>query len=130
MAGKAVQDDRTIRDEDLLWRRVPPWHFFFDDNLGRDRPSSAAFDDDPDGHPMSVILASETAGPESVLEGHEGFALAGLTVREVRSCGLGVIRDPLPKEPAHALVVGRKTKSVRSRLARAASWVVSPPSSS
>jgi hypothetical protein len=34
-----------------LWRRIPPFHFFFDENLGRNRPSTAAFEDHPDGTP-------------------------------------------------------------------------------
>jgi hypothetical protein len=47
-------DDLNIGNEANLWRRIPPWHFFFDENLGRTRPSKAAFEDDDSGHPMSV----------------------------------------------------------------------------
>jgi hypothetical protein len=38
-----------------------------------------------------------------------------------------IVRDPLPNEPAHALVVGHKTTGSRRRWARAAIWVVEPP---
>jgi hypothetical protein len=40
---------------------------------------------------------------------------------------VGIARDPLPDEPAHALVFGKKTKAVKSRLAKGSSWVVPPP---
>lgn len=128
MAEALRQDDPSIQDTDLIWRRIPPWDFFLDENLGRTRPSSAAFDDDPGGQPMSVVIVGEATTPENVLAGHPGFALAAIPVSEVRACGLGVVRDPLPSEPAHALMIGRKTKSIRSRLARAATWVVPPRS--
>jgi hypothetical protein len=58
-------DDPTISDETELWRRIPPWHFFHDENLGRIRPSSAAFENHPDGSPMSVLLATEGGTPET-----------------------------------------------------------------
>ena len=92
-------------------------HFFFDENLGRNRPSKAAFEDDEDGHPMSVVLAdlvtASGRGSADVLKGHEGFALAQITAGLARSKQQGVQRDPLPDEPAHALVFGNKTDSVR-----------------
>jgi hypothetical protein len=121
-------DDPTITDEAALWRRIPPWHFVPDENTGQVRPSSAAFDNDPNGSPMSVVLAAEAIGPEQVLAGHPGFALASIKVGLVRECQQGVVRDPLPDEPAHALVFGHKTKMVRRRMAREATWVVPPPS--
>ena len=128
MATTAYNDDPTIPDGAVLWRRVPPWHFFYDENLGRVRPSSAAFDDDTDGEPLSIVLAAESDGPERVLAGHAGYALAAFTAGLARECNQGIARDPLPDEPAHALVFGRKTRSVRNRLAQSATWVVPPPS--
>jgi hypothetical protein len=120
-------DDPTIEDDAPLWRRVPPHHFVLDEQSGSVRPSSAAFEDHPDGSPMSVLLGAESAGPDSVLAGHPDFALASITAGLARECGQLVVRDPLPMEPAHALVIGRKTKGVRKRMAVAASWVVAPP---
>jgi len=102
---------------------------------GRVRASSAAFDDDPDGSPMSVVLVdvlvARGGGPQHVLEGHEGFALAEITAALGRQNGQRILRDPQPGGPAdqaHALVAGRKTKSVRRRLAEGSRWVVAPPS--
>jgi hypothetical protein len=124
----AYHDDPTIADEDELWRRIPPWHFVVDRNGGEVRPSSAAFDNDSDGAPMSVVLAEDAKGPEGVLAGHPGFALASFKARLARQCGQGITRDPLPEEPAHALVFGPKTKATRRRLARESVWVIPPPS--
>jgi len=120
-------DDATIPDEADLWRRIPPWHFVLDQNSGQIRPSSAAFDNDPNGSPMSVVLGAESSGPEAVLAGHSGFALASFTAGLARECHQGIARDPLPEEPAHALVFGPKTKAVRRRLARESVWVIPPP---
>jgi hypothetical protein len=50
--------------------------------------------------------------------------LAAVTAGLVRKCGQSVVRDPLLEEPAHALVVGTKTDSVRKRLAKGSTWVV------
>jgi hypothetical protein len=64
------------------------------------------------------------------LAGTEGFALAAVTAGLARECGQGIARDPLPDQPAHALVFaqrGTKTKSVMRRLAKAARWVIEPP---
>src|SRR5262245_34131208 len=128
----ANQDDTSISDAALLWRRIPPWHFIYDQNSQRWRPSSAAFADDPDGGPMSVVLADAilAAGRTavSVLTGHDGYGLVAVPVSLVRECSQGVVRDPLPQEPAHAFVFGPKPKSVQKRLAREAVWVIPPPS--
>jgi hypothetical protein len=75
---------------------------------------------------MSVVLGTESKGPESVLVDHPGFALASFKAGLARACQQGIARDPLPEEPAHALVFGHKTKGVRKRLAREATWIVPP----
>jgi hypothetical protein len=64
MAVDDYSDDPSIPDDAELWRRIPPWHFVDDENLRQIRPSSAAFEDDPDGSPMSVILGGETRDPQ------------------------------------------------------------------
>ena len=126
MARGAADDDATILGDEILWRRVPPWHVVPDQNRAGRSVSSAAFDDDTDGSPMSVILATGAAGPEAVLAGHEGFGLAGFRVSLVRDLGLGVRRDPTESEAAHAVVVGRKSHGVRKRLRAGSHWVLRP----
>ena len=92
----APPNDASIHDESVLWRRIPPWHIIYDENLGRWRPSSSAFADDPDGQSMSVVLAEAVGGRSGaeILTGHEGFALAAVSVGVVRACGLGWSATP------------------------------------
>ena len=77
------RDDPTIANDAPLWRRIPPWHFVFDENIGKWRPSSAAFDDHPDGSPMSAVLGQQVINSgrtaASILDAYEGFALAYFT---------------------------------------------------
>ena len=76
-------DDATVADSVALLRRIPPQHFHLDRNLGRWRPSSAAFEDDQDGDPMSVyrhdVIEAEGGHAHRVMAGHPGYALAALT---------------------------------------------------
>ena len=95
-------DDPAVAECVALLRRIPPGpHFqFFDQNLARWRPSSAAFEDDDDGDPMSVyrrdVIETEGGNVQRVMIGHEGYALASLTVGQVRSKGQTVFPAPLP----------------------------------
>jgi hypothetical protein len=126
-------DDPTVADETLLYRRVPEkpdLNIVWDSNLGHWRPSSASFKNDRDGSPMSVCLQDtlEEAGrePVSVLEGHPDFALAAISAGNAREYGQKVVRDPLPTEPAHGLVAGEKKKRIMSNLAKSSVWVIPP----
>lgn len=131
MGVRNQADDSSIADPCALWRRVPPYHIIFDDNLRRFHPTSAAFDDDADGSSMSILLGdlviAAGRGPDEVLAGHTNFSLAAVTAGFARSLGLGAVRDPLPFEPAHGLLVGNKTKSVKRALAKGAIGIVPPP---
>src|SRR5436190_16920957 len=120
MAG-ALPDDPGVPNDEQLLRRIPPRHFFPDPNLGRLRPSTAAFEDDPDGSPMSVFLASRLIDVRDALVGHEGYALAAIPAGLARDCKQAIVPAPSPDAHpaalAHALVVGKKPKSVRNRFA-------------
>ena len=129
MADDGYTDDLTIPDEADLWRRIHPSHIVFDENVGQSRPSSAAFDDSSDGTPMSVLLGQEAGPPENALVDYQGYALASFTVGLARACGQGIARDPTSDQPAHVLVFGRKTKSVKRRLTEGSQWVIRPPNS-
>ena len=124
-------DDAGIRDDGQMLRRIPPFHIVSDESLGRLRPSSAAFDDDRDGSPMSVYCRDtiELGGGniERVMAGHDdGYALAGVTAGQFRSRDQTVHSDPLPDEIAHALVCGPKTDSNRKKFRQQAVWVIAP----
>src|SRR5256885_17105579 len=105
-------NDPSIDDASHLYRRIPPLHFYADKNENRVRPSSAAFEDDGDGDPMSVCLArvlqAENREPSSVLVGHEGYALAAITAGLARSHNQTIHSRPLAEESSHALVCGDK----------------------
>lgn len=129
----AYKDDASIQDETRLFRRIivePNLWIVWDANLGRWRPTSAAFDDHRNGSPMSVVvedtlLASGRTTRDALGE-HSNMALAAITAGVARVHGLGVAREPTKEEPAHGVVFGRKTKKVRSALAKAAAWAVPP----
>lgn len=133
MAAQGYTDDPTIGDDVLLLRRIPsnpPLWVVWDDNEQQWRPSSAAFQDQ-EGSSVSIVLACElerTGRPlTDALASHaEGFALAAITAGCARENGQIVIRDPTADEPAHGLIVGKKTRAVRKRLAKATVWIVLP----
>jgi hypothetical protein len=125
-------DDANLSDSSSLFRRIPPWHVFYDENLRRWGPSSAAFEDDDDGDPMSVylgsVLADEKREPTDVLQGHDGFSLASITAGLARINGQTVHPKPEATESSHAVVCGdkgRKNKSAPKRqFAANAVWIV------
>lgn len=134
MSGADHKDDKSVADETLLLRRVPSkpnLNVVWDGNLGCWRPSSASFENDADGSPMSVQL-SDTLKKlglplEQALAGHEeGFSLAAFRAVVARENGQAIVRDPKDDEPAHGLVVGKKTKSVSRRIAKQFVWIVPP----
>lgn len=130
----AYKDDETISNDCLLLRRIPSkpnLNIVWDGNKQCYRPSSASFENHPNGSPMSIVLSDaldESNRPyESVLQGHDsGFSLAAISAGLARQCSQLVTRDPLPEEPAHGLVVGEKPKSVCRKLAKNAQWIIEP----
>ena len=124
------EDDSTIADDAELWRRIPPRHIVPDNTNGGVRISKAAFEDHPNGSPMSVTLAKESLaagrGAYALLIGHIDFCLASITAGTARSLKQGIMRKPLVDDPAHAEVFGKKTDSVRKKLSKAAKWVIAP----
>jgi hypothetical protein len=120
-------DDLSIPGAAVLWRRVPP-HHFVPDAGGTIRPSSAAFENDPDGDPMSTVLATPGRDPFPVLLGNDSWALVAIPVTLVRELGWVLSRQPTQDEPDHVVVFGNKTLGRRRRVARACTWVIAPPS--
>jgi len=131
MANAEYSDDRTISNNAELWRRIPPKHIVYDENRGRVRPSTAAFDDHSNGSPMSVLLGEVVVGSGrtalEALAAHQGYSLASITAGMARQCTQAVAREPLPDEPAHGVVVGSKTDKVRKKFAYGCTWIVPPP---
>ena len=115
----------SIADEQQLWRRIPnrPSYVIYDENLGRPRPTSLAFDDPR----MSVTIDEGRTTLAQLLIGHDGFFVASLETGFVRALGQVLERKPLSHDLSHAEVVGNKTRSICSRMAKTAGWVVAPP---
>lgn len=110
-----MPDDPRIPDAAVIWRRISPAQIVPDGD--GERISSAAFSDSSDS-PMSATLEAGRTYREALAD-YQGFGLAELTVRQVRSLGeaYDVVRDPQPDDPHHVLVKGKKTTGVRKKLA-------------
>lgn len=122
-------DDESIPRAATLWRRIPPWHYTYDNNVDDFRPSTASFEDDMDGDPMSAYLADECREPSNALEGHDRFGLVALSADDVRQLGLKIVRREVPGPKGHVLVVGKKTDGTKKQLKRRSVWVVRPSTS-
>jgi hypothetical protein len=124
-------DDPSIDNGDEVWRRIVnlPSLAVFDDNIGRRRPSSGAFED-PKGSSMSVGIASVAAQharqPVDLIANYPGSGVVGLSVGLLRQLHQGVVRRPLPDSPEHGEVVGTKSHRVRSRMAKESRWLIEP----
>ena len=109
-----------LADELVVFRRVVAADITTDPD-GAPRPISSAFrQGGPDGD-VSVYLASETT-PEFITRYYPGTLVAQLTIAQVRSQGLDVVRDPTPGDPGHCNIVGRKTRAVTRNLAEVSAW--------
>ena len=120
-------DDPTILDTTKLWRRLSPLWVVSDGNGGV-RISSAAFDDSPDGSPMSVLISDVVAETQrtaaTVIAAYPGYGLAEITAGAVRNCRQGVMRTPELGDDAHASVFGAKTKGNKRAMAKAAIFLI------
>ena len=120
----------TVEDEDVFYRRVRWLKRIVDRRSGETRPSSDSFRDSTDPpSPMSGILRSGLVAsgwsPLSLVPGDGGDALVEFDVAELRHHGFDVEASPTEDEPAHAHVVGDKSKrSTRRLLADLARWTV------
>jgi len=102
------RNDPTISDDDFLYRRIyPDPDALIPTNNGGWRPKSGSLKSNV---ALSVDLASMTT-PEQTRDRDitVPFHVARIPVRVVRRAGCGVIRDPLPDNPAHALICGTGT---------------------
>lgn len=100
-------DDNTIGDEERLYRRIHPTHppLQRTNVPGVYRPASGALKDSE--WPLSVDLGSLST-PEQTRDRctTTPFHVAGFTAAMARRYGCRIVRDPLPENPAHALIFG------------------------
>jgi hypothetical protein len=123
-------DDPSIPDGTALWRRIIPQWWIKDPATGLYRLSSEGFGDPPDGTHMSVAIRDEIVGGAARFLANcpPGCGIAEFTAGHARhGCHLAVARDPLPNEPWHAIVIGKKKKqNVRRQLRDGCQMVVRP----
>ena len=127
-----MNDDPTINNDAILWRRIHKTQLV-PDTRGGVRPSSAAFDNHRDGSPMSVALAEIFLkiknDPADYLKGHTCVGSVSFSAGLARKLDQGIVRSPIDDEPAHAVVIGDKPKSIQRKFAYSGEirWVVRPP---
>jgi len=124
-------DDPSIKDEDLLWRRilnVPQW--VTQNPAGGYRVSSAVFIDDYTGE-VSVHQAKLTT-QERALRGRADDGLVEIEAGFPRALGQIVASDPTKDDPSHALICpppgqskGQRKANAR-KMAEAARWLLKP----
>jgi hypothetical protein len=118
-------EDGSIPDDAGLLRRIAPDpnQIIFDKNTGIWRPSSAAFRD----HKMSVdvepVLESNGLDWHFTLREHPGYSLVRFRAQSARQVGLAVVSRPVPNNPAHAEVIGKKSGSIPRHLRESSEWV-------
>lgn len=118
-------DDPSIGNDERLWRRVHPTWIEIDPESGQPDVSSAVF---ATREEVSVALAASTT-TELFLRDNLGHSVIEFTAGAARAAGCTVVRDPLPDDPAHALVCGQKShgqlnKTQQQRLKQASRLVV------
>ena len=107
-----IPDD--VADTEALNRRIHPDFVRPDGSV-----SSQAFTDSE----LSVDRAVYWDISET-LQGYDGYGVASIIASFARELQQEVVADKLLLNPAHALVKGKKSKSIARALARSAVWVV------
>jgi hypothetical protein len=115
-------DDGSIADDADLLRRIHPEQVVDDKNLGKRRPSSAAFKDPTMSVDAEPILHQYRLDWTFSLRGHSGYSLARFRAGAAREKGLAVIHKPESNNPAHTEVIGKKTGSIAKHLATVSTW--------
>lgn len=75
--------------------------------------STAAFDNLEMSVDLASVRLSRGEPLTATLDGYEGFGLVAITAGTARAKSQAVCRAPLASNPAHGLVVGNKSDSVK-----------------
>lgn len=119
-------DDLSILSDDRLLRRVRPNQLAIESD-GRQRPSSAVFRTAELSVYIGSLMTEQGRPPEDALAEHPGEFLCSITAGQVRRYNYPVVKDNEPPyDPAHGLVLGKKTGSFANAMARDCQWIVAP----
>lgn len=115
-------DDKTIPDQEFLWRLVDPGRIKWDEDKEGYRPISGVFRDGD--QEMSVNIASLTNIQET-LKGAGGpyYSIAQFQTALIRSFNCFIVRAPEKNNPSHALVCPKMTKTQAKVLSNECVWV-------
>jgi hypothetical protein len=124
IVGQQPPNDPSIVDAEVLLRRLlSDW--IVPGEEGRMRIASAAFKHYELSIQFKSLLIRQGRGVEDALRGYPNNSLCSITAGLARELDQGVVYDPEPPhDPAHGLVVGKKTQRIANRFAREASWVI------
>jgi hypothetical protein len=112
---------QQVDDNEELYRRVIVKNQIVTNSDGSLRPSSALYSSSSGD--ISVDIASKTTPQKSK---KDAIALAGVLAQTPKSLGYPVVEDPLPENPAHALIKGKITKGHAREIVRQSFWVIKP----
>ena len=127
MADDPRYDDVTISNEDRLLRRVRPNQLIVETD-GSQRPSSAIFKAPELSINIESLMIEQNRKPEDSLTNYPGEFLTSITAGQVRVYNLPIVKDIEPSsDPAHGLVLGKKTNSFANAMVRQQQWIVPPP---
>lgn len=127
MAEDTRRDDPSIANTDRLFRRVPP-HQLIGEPGDLPRPSSAVFKNPELSVNIESLMIEQARAPEDTLTGYDGQFLCSIGAGQVREFGHSVVKDiEPPNDPAHGLVLGKKSGSFANAMVRACRWIVAPP---
>jgi hypothetical protein len=116
-----ANENAIPRDAGLL-RRIHPEQII-GRNTGLPRPSSAAFKDPNLSVDVEPLLHAAGLDWRFSLRDHPGFSLIRFSRQSALDQGLDVVPKPLTDNPAHAVVVGKKTQGKANALRDASEWV-------
>jgi hypothetical protein len=121
-------DDPSIPNEDRLFRRVRPNQVRTELD-GSKRPTSAVFKNPELSVNIESLMIQQRRLPEDTLADYRDDYLTSITAGNVREYNYPIVKDTdPPNDPAHGLVLGKKSSAFANAMVRTHKWIKSPPS--
>jgi hypothetical protein len=126
MAGD-TSDDLSILNEDRLFRRVRMNQLRTEPDGSR-RPTSAVFKNQELSINIESLMIEQGRAPEDTLANFPDDYLSSITAGSVREHKYPIVKDTdPPNDPAHGLILGKKTNAFANAMVRVHQWVKAPP---
>jgi hypothetical protein len=121
------RDDPSIPSAGRLFRRVRRNQLFAEPD-GSHRPTSAVFKNTELSVNIESLMIEQGRPPEDTLKKFPADYLTSVTAGNVRAYRYPIVKDTdPPNDPAHGLVLGKKTNTFANAMVRAHQWIVAPP---